>query len=106
MTLGAIGALVLVALVHVWVISAGTMTRWPEHSKGYYDLLADAFLHGQTHLLIEPAPQLRALPDPYDASANQPWRLHDAILHGGKYYFYWGPAPALIVRAGCWTPPR
>jgi hypothetical protein len=85
--------------VYVWVISAGTITRWPEYSQGYYDLLADAFLHGQTHLRVEPAPALLALPDPYDAVANQPWRLHDAILYDGKFYFYWGPAPALIVAA-------
>ncbi len=96
---GALAAVVFVALVHVWVISAGTFTTWPEPSKGYYDLLANAFLHGQAHLLVEPAPQLLALTDPYDARVNHPWRLHDAILFGGKYYFYWGPAPALIVAA-------
>jgi len=64
---------------------------------GYHNLLADAFLAGQLHLLIEPRPELLALPDPYDPRQNAPYRLPDASLYRGRYYLYWGPAPVLLV---------
>jgi len=63
----------------------------------HYQLLADAFLAGQTHLLTAPDPQLLALPDPYDSVANQPYRLHDALLYQGKYYLFYGPVPAILL---------
>ncbi|HEV3255774.1 MAG TPA: hypothetical protein VG013_02725, partial [Gemmataceae bacterium] len=63
----------------------------------YYDLLADAFLHGRTALPLRPDPKLLSLPDPYDPEQNREYRLHDALLYQGRYYLYWGPAPALIV---------
>lgn len=47
----------------------------------YYDLLADAFVHGQLHLRIKPAPELLALSDPYDPETNWRYRLHDALLY-------------------------
>src|SRR5271154_589310 len=30
-----------------------------------------------------------------------PYRLYDAALFNGKYYLYWGPAPALLTAAAC-----
>src|SRR5579862_243706 len=63
----------------------------------YYDLLTDAFLAGRTSLLLEPAPELLALPNPFDPDANRPYRLHDASLYHGKYYLYYGPTPALVL---------
>jgi hypothetical protein len=85
-----------IVLLYLWLISAGLMTSWPEYTAKY-DLLADAFLHGQTHLLLEPPSELLALSDPYDPVANAPYRLHDALLYRGHYYLYWGPAPALLA---------
>jgi len=64
---------------------------------GYHNLLGDAFLAGQLHLLIQPRPELLALPDPYDPRQNAPFRLHDASLYHAKYYLYWGPAPVLLL---------
>jgi hypothetical protein len=95
----ALAALVAgVGLLYLWLISAGKITSWPEYTAKY-DLLADAFLHGQTHLLVRPAPELLALPDPYDPAANAPYRLHDALLYRGRYYLYWGAAPAVLAAA-------
>ena len=45
---------------------------------------------------MQPAPELLALPNPYDPAANAPYRVHDLSLYRGKYYAYWGPAPALL----------
>jgi hypothetical protein len=64
---------------------------------GAYNVIAAGFLAGQLHLTIQPDPRLLALPDPYDASQNHPYRLHDASLYRGKYYYYWGPAPVLAL---------
>jgi len=66
---------------------------------GFYGLLAQGFLAGQLSLLVQPDPKLLALPDPYDPAQNWRYRLHDAALFHGKYYLYYGPAPALLVFA-------
>jgi hypothetical protein len=82
-------------LVYFWYESAGTMQFI--NNTSYYDMQAQAFLHGQLDLLQKPNPKLLALPDPYDPTQNSPYRLHDAVLYNGKYYLYWGPFPALIL---------
>ena len=87
---------IIIVLIYVWLSTGGTMYKL-YNTTYYYNYLTDAFLHGQTHLLIEPAKELLALPDPYDPQANVKWRLHDASLFNGKYYLYWGPVPALVL---------
>ena len=82
--------------LHVWIISAGRWTNWPSYGA-YYSKLADGFARGQASLVERPDPRLLALPDPYDPRANRDVRLHDAVLYGGRYYFYWGPLPALLL---------
>jgi hypothetical protein len=88
-------AIIAVAMVQIWIVSAGRMIDWPT-STNYYSLLADAFLHGQTSLRQAPSPELLALPDPYDPAQNESFRLHDMSLYRGKYYLYWGPVPAIL----------
>ncbi|HXQ79977.1 MAG TPA: hypothetical protein VN775_01605 [Opitutaceae bacterium] len=63
----------------------------------HYEYLAEGFLHGHTYLSVEPAPELLKLRDPYDPEANAPYRLWDASLYQGKYYLYYGPAPAVVL---------
>lgn len=63
----------------------------------YYNLLADAFLAGKLHLLVQPAPELLKLADPYSYAANAPYQLHDASLYHGHYYLTWGPVPVLLL---------
>ncbi len=87
-------------LAYLWLGMAGRTERWLEGEfwyAEYYSPLADAFARGQTHLPVEPAPELLALPDPYDPVANAPYRFHDALLYQGRYYLYWGPVPALLL---------
>ncbi|HEY2982007.1 MAG TPA: hypothetical protein VGJ22_12560 [Anaerolineales bacterium] len=96
-TLGVIAINLLMALIYVWFVSVGRWTDWPA-SSNYYDMLATALSHGHIALETEADPALLALPDPYDgqARANFPF-LWDMSLYNGKYYLYWGPAPALIA---------
>jgi hypothetical protein len=86
----------IIILVYTWTITSRSMTAWPI-TTSYYDMLTGAFLHGQTHLLITPDQRLLELSDPYDPLANMHYRLHDALLYRGQYYFYWGPVPALLL---------
>jgi hypothetical protein len=91
-------AFVAVAFFHAaiaWV--GGPASNWHGQTSEYYALLTDAFLAGQTSLLVQPAAELLALPDPYDSAANGRFRLHDASLYHGKYYLYFGPTPALVL---------
>lgn len=88
---------VMIGVVYVWIISVGRWTDWPD-STNYFSLLADAFKHGQTHLLVEPKPALLALSDPYEVELREQVRaLWDVSLYEGKFYLYWGPSPALVL---------
>jgi hypothetical protein len=91
-------ALALMVLFYSWTaLTSGWSARPTEDSPFYYALMAKSFLAGQLNLLIDPSPELLALPDPYDSVQNQRYRLHDAILFNGKYYLYYGPVPALVL---------
>ena len=78
-----------------WV--CGPARNWRGQASEYYPLLTDAFLAGQTSLLVQPSAELLALKDPYDPAANWQLRLHDASLYHGKYYLYFGPTPAIVL---------
>lgn len=92
----------MVIIVYVFVISAGHIRRWPQYSA-YFDLQADAFVHGQLSLLAKPDARLLALADPYDPAQNHGLRLHDASLFHGRYYLYWGPTPAVLLIPLKWA---
>jgi hypothetical protein len=88
-----------VTSIYVWFTSAGTWKTLPK-STDYYNLLANAFVHGHVALDVEVPSQLLALPDPYEyKSRNGMTYLWDASLYKGRYYLYWGPMPAVIVAA-------
>jgi hypothetical protein len=67
-------------------------------TSNYYDLLAQSFRQGELSLPLRPDPALLALPNPYDPEARQGIKAPlDLSLYNGKFYLYWGPAPALLV---------
>ena len=61
----------------------------------YYKLLVRGWQKGQLNIDKDPAPELLALKDPYDPEQNGPYKLGDISLYRGKYYTYFGAAPAL-----------
>jgi hypothetical protein len=87
----------IVLTVYIWLISVGTWNRWPTHWYAY-DSLAASFRHGQLSLETRPDPALLALPNPYDPAARQaiPYP-QDVSLYDGRFYFYFGPVPALFL---------
>ena len=95
--IGAIGSISLV--IYIWVITAGTMSDWPQGSRYFY-MLGQAFSNGQLFLLEQPSPELLAADNPYyyEDRGDIPV-IWDALFFEGKYYLYWGPIPGLIVAA-------
>ena len=90
-----------VAVVLAWYAYATArvnpewVTRQPQ---GYYPLLTDALLSGQTYLKLEPDARLKALPDPWAGPQGVP-RAHDASYFNGHYYLYFGIAPVILLYA-------
>lgn len=66
-----------------------------------YQLLTEAFARGQLHLPVAPPRGLAALDNPYDpsqrAKLGSPKPLWDVAYYKGKYYAYFGAAPAVIA---------
>ncbi len=95
------GALVAAAMAAVvwffnWTTAANAgFDDWGD--LDYFKLLVRGWKKGQLNLDIAPKPELLALADPYDPAQNGPYKLGDATLYKGKYYIYFGPAPALTV---------
>ena len=86
-----------IILIYIWIISIGTWTTWPV-TTNYYDLLANAFSHGQLHLELKPDPRLLALENPYIPDNREGIPVpFDLSLYKGKFYLYWGPIPALLL---------
>ena len=67
----------------------------------YYNLQADAFLHGQLPLRVPVDPALEHAANPYDPKLPQ--LLPDGSFYNGRYYLTWGPGPAITLsfRRGC-----
>jgi hypothetical protein len=91
-------ATLAIATYYLWAAQAsGTPFVWNQDLGGYYNLLARAFAQGHFYLPVAPSHNLLALPNPYDPIANAPYRLHDAVLFGGRYYLHHLPAPAVVL---------
>jgi len=51
---------------YLWTASSsGNPFQFGKKPRGYYNLLTDAFLAGRLSLLVEPKPELLALPNPH-----------------------------------------
>lgn len=87
----------LVMILYVGLISVWRWNDWPQSSR-YYTALAQAFLRGETALPVEPAPELAELDNPYSPDERAGIGvLGDFSYYRGKYYMYWGPAPAGLL---------
>ncbi len=86
-----------IIIVYIWFVSTGLWISWPNETS-YYDLLATAFSHGQLAVDLQPDPALLTMENVYEPGNREGIPvLWDASLYNGKYYLYWGPAPALFL---------
>lgn len=91
-----VAAMVTVVWFYHWTVAANNgFDDWKE--LDYFRSLVRGWLKGQLHLDIAPKPELLALPDPYDPNQNEPHKLGDATLYRGRYYLYFGAAPAATL---------
>ncbi|HYW44087.1 MAG TPA: hypothetical protein VE959_14590 [Bryobacteraceae bacterium] len=89
---------VLVGAYDLWAVrAAGSKFEWGYDLFGYYDLLGRALAGGHFYLPIQPSPQLLAQPDPWDPAVDASLKWHDMALYGGRYYLYFGAAPAVLL---------
>jgi hypothetical protein len=87
----ALASAALLAIVYVFLATAGRMDRFPHVGNGYYEQLAVAFADGHLDLVQRPDPEKTT-----DDVRGQYW---DLSLHDGRLYLYWGPVPALLGAA-------
>jgi len=86
--------------------SAGRESLSPDASADYYNLLVQSFRSGQLSLKQELPPGFARLADPYDPTANAPYRLvpyrlQDLSYYNGRLYLYFGATPALLLFWPC-----
>lgn len=90
--------IVFMLVLYVWLVSAGTWTEWVSPSR-YYASLAQGFEYKTLSVAMTPDPRLAELDNPYDPKN---WRgtievPMDISYYEGRFYLYWGPAPALLL---------
>ncbi len=89
---------VVLWLFYSWTArSDGKSFSFEPRSTDRYNMLVDGFLAGHLYLPVQPDRRLLEAKDPYEPTQNEPYRLHDASLYRGRYYLYFGPAPAVTL---------
>jgi hypothetical protein len=86
-----------IVAVYWFIGSAGLLSPWPGYTATY-DYLAEGFRAGHLYLPVAVPPELLAQENPFDPVHIRLW-FWDASLHGGRFYAYWGPFPALVQAA-------
>jgi hypothetical protein len=91
---------VLVGCYYLWQARAANGPfAWRGDKNGFYNLLARGFLRGQLYVPVTPSPELLALPDPWSPAVPDSLRWQDMVLYRGRYYLYFGAAPAVLLFA-------
>src|SRR5215471_16206666 len=90
---------ILIGVYYRWTARAsGSDFLWGyDHLDGYYNFLSRAFAQGHFYLEMQPSRELLAQPDPWDPKVPLSMKWHDMVLYGGRYYLYFGAAPAAVV---------
>ncbi|HKE23205.1 MAG TPA: hypothetical protein VKB88_12645, partial [Bryobacteraceae bacterium] len=88
----------VVGIYYLWgVQAAGYGFRWRTDLGGYYNHLARGFAEGHLYVPIRPSSELLAMPNPWSPSIDDRYRMQDMALFGGRYYLYFGAAPAVVL---------
>jgi prepilin-type processing-associated H-X9-DG protein len=87
-----IAGIAAIAVLYLFLSTAGTLTKFPALTNEHYGRLAVAFADGHTDLIEHPDGTVSG----DDAMFARYW---DLSLHDGKLYLYWGPVPALLGAA-------
>lgn len=83
---------------YAWAIAPdGSLFARFDSGTEYYNLLVKGFRSGHLSLQAPVPPGLLKLKDPYDPAQNAPYGMHDVSFYRGKFYLYFGAAPALVL---------
>jgi len=97
----AVLVLALAGWFYFWTATSGAnpLSSRLQHDD-LYNRLADGFLAGQLSFIEKPNPALANLDDPWDPAQNAGLsEFHDVSYFHGKYYLYFGAAPAVVLLA-------
>jgi hypothetical protein len=87
-----------VVAFYAWSASPGRpLFATFDGGSSYYNLLARGFRSGHLSLDAKVPAAVLELKDPYDPKQNAPFGMHDVSFYKGKFYLYFGPAPALVL---------
>ncbi len=88
----------LVLAFYFWAVApSGGLFSHFNGDTDYYNLLIKGFHSGHLSLAVETPPGVLKLKDPYDPKQNAPFGMHDVSYYGGKFYLYFGVAPAVTL---------
>jgi hypothetical protein len=95
----ALAVLAVAAWFYGWTAtSAGSPLTSKLQKDDLYSRLADGFLAGQLSFIERPDPALAELSDPWDPAQNSKFSpFHDISYYHGRYFLYFGPAPAVVL---------
>jgi len=94
-------ALIAAGVIGFYAFVSGAAFQKPVFSASsleYYPLLVDGFRAGRLGFNIDPPAALASLNDPYDPIQRQQAgipEMHDVSYYKGRYYLYFGVAPAV-----------
>ncbi|WP_445148496.1 hypothetical protein [Baekduia sp. Peel2402] len=103
-------AVLLLLAFYAWTASSAgdpfnkvNQYNFSSGGSDYYNLQADAFLHGRLWLDVPIDPKLKSAANPYLVDVPRTVKgLPDGSFYNGRYYMSWGPAPAVTT----FLPPR
>ena len=97
--LAVIGSVVALVLgYYAWAVAPeGHLFGHFNGDTDYYNLLIKGFRSGHLSLAVETPPGVLRLQDPYDPKQNAPFGMHDVSYFKGKFYLYFGVAPAVTL---------
>ena len=92
----ALPVLLVLTVIYAFMASSGTFKDLGQAHR--YADMATGFERGHLYISTRPSPALLAQEDPLHPANKDLW-IWDATLYKGRYYFYWGPVPALLLMA-------
>jgi hypothetical protein len=92
----ALPVVLAISIFYQFMASSGTFRDL--QSAHRYAEMADGFEHGHLYIQRRPSQKLLREEDPFHPS-NKPKWIWDATLYEDRWYFYWGPVPALLLWA-------
>jgi hypothetical protein len=91
-------AVCAVVAFYAWSVAPGESLFGKFDGAGsYYNLLSKGFKSGHLSLPVEVPAGVLKLKNPYDPRQNAPFGMHDVSYYKGRFYLYFGPAPALVL---------